>query len=129
MRYIGICKRTKQGNTNYGQVWEKGEDGKYRSMEYEYVHRESKSLEEFHIKNDAANGYLAELTQETIQKLQTELKRNPTTIELADYLSKERRGKLLSEMVRNDEELGLYDTSNIITKEELDHVEKIRRSK
>jgi hypothetical protein len=129
MRYIGICKRTKQGNSNYGQVWEIGEHGMYRSTEYEYTHRKPKYIAESQIQSDLANGFLAELTQDTVSKLQTELKRNPTTIELADYLSKERRGKLLSEMVRNDEELGLYDTSNIITKEELDHVEKIRRSK
>jgi hypothetical protein len=129
MRYIGICKRTKQGNSNYGQVWEIGEHDMYRSTEYEYVHHKPKYITESQIQSDLANGFVAELTQETITKLQTELERNPTTIELADYLSKERRGKLLSEMVRNDEELGLYDTSNIITKEELDHVEKIRRSK
>jgi hypothetical protein len=129
MRYIGICKRTNQGNSNYGQVWEKGEHDMYRSFEYEYVHHKPKYITESQIQSDLANGFVAELTQETITKLQTELERNPTTIELADYLSKERRGKLLSEMVRNDEELGLYDTSNIITKEELDHVEKVRRSK
>lgn len=87
-RYIGICKKSPQGNSNYGTVWEQGEDGLYRSAEDAYVNRKRPlELSVQDVFHDLSNGYLAELTPETVDKLQGELGRNPTTIELADYMS------------------------------------------
>lgn len=37
--FIGICKKSPQGNNNKGHVWVKSKDGLYRDLENGYVRR------------------------------------------------------------------------------------------
>lgn len=56
--YIGICKNSPGGNSNYGDIWTKGLDGKYRSPSHPDI-----QLSQGDINRDILNGYLRRIDE------------------------------------------------------------------
>ncbi len=54
--FEGICKKSPQGNTNFGRIFLEGNDGRFRCREFP---NGSFSLEE--MLSDKMNGYVKEL--------------------------------------------------------------------